>query len=81
MDAQKEGPCRCKEPATAQPPFNQSFLDRHEQKITSNDSVPLLARISSGHYTVLQVIKGFCKRAAIAQQIVQWRGFYYLPFA
>ena len=51
-------------------PFIESFLDSRELEITSNDSVPLLAKIRSGHYTALQVTKAFCKRAAIAHQIV-----------
>ena len=51
-------------------PFIESFLDGRELEITSNDSVPLLAKIRSGHYTALQVTKAFCKRAAIAHQIV-----------
>lgn len=51
-------------------PFIESFIDSRELEITSNDSVPLLAKIRSGHYTTLQVTKAFCKRAAIAHQIV-----------
>ena len=51
-------------------PFIESFLDDLELEITSNDSVPLLAKIRSSHYTALQVTKAFCKRAAIAHQIV-----------
>jgi amidase len=52
-------------------PFIERLCDADELEITSNDSVPLLAKIKSGHYTALQVTKAFCKRAAIAQQIVR----------
>jgi amidase len=56
-------------------PFIESFLDGHELEITSNDSVPLLSKVRSGHYTALQVTKAFCKRAATAHQIVSLDSF------
>lgn len=51
-------------------PFIERFLNDGELEITGNDSVPLLSKIKSGQYTALQVTTAFCKRAAIAHQIV-----------
>ncbi|CZR51505.1 related to general amidase [Phialocephala subalpina] len=50
-------------------PFIESFLDGETLEITSHNSVPLLSKITSGHYTALQVTIAFCKRVAIANQI------------
>jgi amidase len=51
-------------------PFIERFLNNDELEITNLDTVPLLSQIESGHYTAIRVTKAFCKRTAIAQQIV-----------
>jgi amidase len=51
-------------------PFIERFLNDGELKITGNDRVPLLSKVKSGQYTALQATMAFCKRAAIAHQIV-----------
>ena len=54
-------------------PFIEGFLSAQELEITSNAAAPLVSKLQSGHYTALQVTTAFCKRAAIAHQIVSWR--------
>ncbi|KFY92325.1 hypothetical protein V500_04203 [Pseudogymnoascus sp. VKM F-4518 (FW-2643)] len=49
-------------------PFIERFLDSEEREIIRHDSVPLLSKIRSGHYTALQVAKAYCKTEAIAHQ-------------
>ena len=50
--------------------FIERFLDSEEREIIRHDSVPLLSKIRSGHYTALQVAKAYCKTAAITHQTV-----------
>ena len=51
-------------------PFIEQFLTDDEKRITEYDSVGLVERIKSGQYSAVEVVRAFCKRAAIAQQIV-----------
>ena len=61
--------------------FIQEFLTADEISITSKDSVDLVNEIRDKSLSAVQVTEAFCKRAAIAHQIVlihllfpSWRG-------
>lgn len=52
-------------------PVTCGLLNDTERKITSdNDATALLEKIKAGVWSVEQVTVAFCKRAAIAQQLV-----------
>lgn len=51
-------------------PLFESFLDSSEREIIKNDSIGLVDKIKSRHYSALQVTRAYCKAAAIAHQIV-----------
>jgi amidase len=51
-------------------PFFEGFLDGNEREIIRNDSIGLVEKIKSRHYSALQVTRAYCKAAAIAHQIV-----------
>lgn len=52
-------------------PIACGLLDRSELDITSNyDATGLLEKLKNGHFSAEQVTIAFCKRAAIAQQLV-----------
>lgn len=65
-------------PATTTPPKNVldiprqcGLLSEKELDITeSYDAVELLEKLSTGTFTSAEVTEAFCKRAAIAQQLV-----------
>jgi amidase len=53
-------------------PSSCEILSMTEIKITENYTATALAReIAAGNFTALQVTEAFCKRAAIAQQLVR----------
>ena len=51
-------------------PFIESFLDDSEVDIIRNNSVQLVEKIKSQHYTAVEVAQAYCHTAAVAQQIV-----------
>lgn len=52
-------------------PLTFGLLNETESKITSNfDATALLEQLKAGVWSVEQVTVAFCKRAAIAQQLV-----------
>ena len=51
-------------------PFIEKFLHDSEVDIIRNDSVQLVEKIKSQHYTAVEVARAYCKTAAVAQQIV-----------
>lgn len=56
-------------------PRKSGILSTRELEITENFSVAeLLERLASGNLTSLEVTTAFCKRAAIAQQLVSTTG-------
>lgn len=50
--------------------FFEKFLNDSDLGIISNDSMQLVAKVKSKHYTAVEVTQTYCKAAAIAQQIV-----------
>lgn len=52
--------------------FIESLLDLESLEITASDPVDILARISEGTYSAVQVTNAFCKRAAYAHQLVKF---------
>lgn len=50
----------------------ESLLDTETIQITSIDSVDLISAISNGSRTAVSVTRAFCKRAAIAHQLVSF---------
>ena len=50
--------------------FIEKFLNDSEVDIIRNDSVQLVEKIRSQHYTAVEVAQAYCKTAAVAQQIV-----------
>lgn len=52
-------------------PFIQQFLTAGEVSITSKESVNIVNDIKGGRLTAVQVTTAFCKRAAVAHQIVR----------
>ncbi len=51
-------------------PETCGILSSVELEITSNDATGILAKIHSGQWSAENVCLAFCKRAAIAQQLV-----------
>lgn len=52
-------------------PITCGLLTKRELAITSdNDAVDVLEKIKTGQYSAEEVTRAFCKRAAIAQQLV-----------
>lgn len=52
-------------------PLTCGLLNETESRITSDyDATALLEQLKSGVWSVEQVVVAFCKRAAIAQQLV-----------
>lgn len=51
-------------------PRKSGLLTARELKITESIAVELLQKIWSGVYTSVEVTQAFCKRAAIAHQVV-----------
>jgi len=51
-------------------PFIEQFLDKDEVSITSLASVPLLKALAERKWSAVQVATAFCRRAAVAHQIV-----------
>jgi hypothetical protein len=51
-------------------PFIEGLLDLETREITGLDSVAIVEKVRNGSYTAVQVTRAFCKRAAIAQQLV-----------
>ena len=51
-------------------PFIEQFLDKDEISITSMTSVPLLNALAERKWSAVQVATAFCRRAAVAHQIV-----------
>ena len=50
--------------------FIEQYLNDDEKVLTELPASSLLAKIREGTYSALQVAQAFCKRTAIAQQIV-----------
>jgi len=54
-------------------PLTCDLLNETEIRITSDyDATALLEKLKAGVWSVEQVTVAFCKRAAIAQQLVSW---------
>ena len=54
-------------------PSTCGVLSSKELKITSDyDAVDIVERMRDGVYTVEEVVTAFCKRAAVAQQVVRF---------
>ena len=51
-------------------PFIEQFLDKDEISVTSMTSVPLLKALAEQKWSAVQVATAFCRRAAVAHQIV-----------
>lgn len=50
--------------------YIEGLLDEETVAITQLDSLDIVAAIQSRRYSALQVTTAFCRRAAVAQQIV-----------
>lgn len=50
--------------------FFDGLLDDGDLDIIRNDSVQLVEKIKSRHYTAMEVTRSYCKAAAVAHQIV-----------
>ena len=50
--------------------FVEKFLNPEEISITRLGSVDILARVRNGEYSSVEVTRAFCRRTAVAQQIV-----------
>jgi amidase len=55
-------------------PFIQQFLDENDIFITSMASVPILQALEEKKLSAVEVTTAFCKRAAVAHQIVSSLG-------
>ena len=53
-------------------PFIEQFLDKEAISITSMTSVPLLKTLAEQKWSAFQVATAFCRRAAVAHQIVNY---------
>ena len=51
-------------------PFIEQYLSPEEIIITKNGATILCERLRKGNYRSVDVVRAFCKRAAVAQQIV-----------
>lgn len=51
--------------------FIQQFLDEGDVSVTSMTSAPILKALGEGKLSAVQVTSAFCKRAAVAHQIVR----------
>jgi amidase len=51
-------------------PFIEQFLSREDIAVIRQDSVSLVAKIARSECSAVQVVRAFCKTAAIAHQIV-----------
>lgn len=66
------GPREASEATTDLRPFAWTaglLTDRELDMTSRHDATSLLARLADGHYTSVEVVTAFCKRAAIAQQV------------
>lgn len=61
--------------------YVQQFLNSREIKITETDAVDIVKKTGSGQWTAVEVTKAFCHRAAIAHQLVCFRGSARVCFA
>lgn len=52
--------------------FIEQFLDKDEVSVTSLTSVPLLETLAEQKLSAVQVATAFCRRAAVAHQIVSY---------
>ena len=59
-------------------PYIERYLTDDEKGIIGNDSVQLVEKIKSRQYTAVDVVRAYCKTAAVAQQIVSYS--WCLPF-
>lgn len=59
-------------------PFIEQYLLLQEISITNEGSVEIVGNIKAGLYTATEVTSAFCKRAAIAYQIVIRQKFFNL---
>lgn len=51
--------------------YIHQFLDSFAIEITETDAVGIVAKISSGQWSAVDVTKAFCHRAALAHQLVR----------
>jgi amidase len=51
-------------------PETSGFFTRQELDITSKSATELIAKLHSGEWTSQEVTAAFCKRAAVAHQLV-----------
>ncbi len=51
--------------------YIEGLLDAETRRITSMDVADLLRHMGSGDLTAVQVVTAFCKRAALAHQLVR----------
>ena len=52
-------------------PYIEKYLSDDEVAITQTDSLHLLERMGAGAWTARRVAEAFCKRAALAEQMVR----------
>jgi amidase len=63
-------------------PEHCGILTTHEFQITQHfDAVDIVNRIASGELSAREVAVAFCKRAAIAQQVVRFKSFTNLTYS
>lgn len=52
-------------------PSKSGFFTAHELEITASTSTELLDKLHTGTWTAVDVTKAFCKRSAVAHQLVR----------
>ena len=56
-------------------PRDSGLFTARELEITEASAADIVARIAQGQWTSLDVTEAFCKRTAVAQQLINWYGF------
>lgn len=52
-------------------PFKSGLFSEHEILITTSSATHIVQAIASGEWTAVDVTRAFCKRAAVAHQLVR----------
>ena len=52
-------------------PFNSGLFTEHEILITTSSATHIVQAIASGEWKSIEVTRAFCKRAAVAHQLVR----------
>lgn len=53
-------------------PYNSGLFSEREILITTSSATHIVHEIASGEWKAVEVTRAFCKRAAIAHQLVRW---------